>query len=106
MRFRAEADFSNALTTGNPWTIRGGNSNNGANSGVFATNNDNGNANTNRGARPAQRISTHEKPSKSSWGRKASMICTGSRPTLFRQSKNHNIEWLSVARAKSAALFL
>jgi hypothetical protein len=40
-------DNANFVTSGNPWFIRGGNSNNGANAGVFAFNNANGDTNTN-----------------------------------------------------------
>jgi hypothetical protein len=45
------SDYSNFVNSSNPWFKRGGNSNNGSNAGVFASNNNNGNGNNNVGFR-------------------------------------------------------
>ena len=42
---------ANFVNPANPWFIRGGNWNNGSESGAFAFNNTNGNANSNNGFR-------------------------------------------------------
>ena len=42
---------ANFVNSNNPWVMRGGNYNNGANAGAFNFNNNNGNANTNNSAR-------------------------------------------------------
>jgi hypothetical protein len=50
------SDYSSALATTGPWSMRGGTSNNGAVAGVFATGNSAGVAFANLGARPALSI--------------------------------------------------
>lgn len=45
------SDYSNFVNSSNPWFERGGNANNGSNAGLFASNNNNGNANNNIGFR-------------------------------------------------------
>ena len=50
------SDNSNFVDADNPWSIRGGNSNNGSNAGLFSANSNNGNANNNIGFRAVQRV--------------------------------------------------
>jgi hypothetical protein len=52
------SDYSNFVNSTNPWFERGGNSNNGSNAGVFASNRNNGNANNNISFRVLQCTST------------------------------------------------
>ena len=47
---------SNSVDPNNPWVIRGGNSNNGSNAGLFYTNTNDGSANNNNGFRVVQRV--------------------------------------------------
>ncbi|MDR1300228.1 MAG: hypothetical protein LBK50_00815 [Candidatus Nomurabacteria bacterium] len=45
------SDNSNFVNSSNPWFIRGGNSNNGSNAGLWNSNNNSGNSNNNIGFR-------------------------------------------------------
>ena len=50
------SDNSNFVGADSPWSIRGGNSNNSSNAGLFSANSNNGNANNNIGFRAVQRV--------------------------------------------------